>query len=77
MASGEIDPRQSQILTIHRILESVRAKKKLEGGVTILFIVFSKAFDIIHRGKVEQILLAYRLPKETVATIMMLYKKQK
>ena len=35
---------------------------------------FSKAFDSIHRGKIEQILLTYGLPKETVGAIMMLYK---
>jgi len=35
---------------------------------------FSKAFDSIHRGKMEQILLAYGIPKETVDAIMMLYK---
>ena len=27
------------------------------------------AFDSIHRGKMEQILLAYGLPKETVTAI--------
>ena len=43
----------SQILTIHRILESIRAKNL---GATILFVNFSKAFDSIHRGKMEQIL---------------------
>ena len=45
--------------------------------VTILFVDFSRAFDSIHRGKMEQILLAYGLPKETVAAIMMLYKNTK
>ena len=37
----------------------------------------SKAFDSIHRGKMEQILLAYGLPKETVAAIMILYRNTK
>ena len=64
----------SQILTIRRILESVRAKN-LE--TTILFVDFSKAFDFIHRGKMEQIILAYGLPKETVTVIMMLYRNTK
>ena len=64
----------SQILTIRRILEGVRAKN-LEA--TILFVDFTKAFDSIHRGKMEQILLAYGLPKETVAAIMMLYRNTK
>ena len=44
---------------------------------TILFVDFSKAFDSIHKGKLEQILLAYGLPKETITTIMMLYKNTK
>ena len=61
----------SQILTIRRILEGVRAKNR---DATILFVVFTKAFVSIHRGKIEQILLAYGLPKETVAAIMILYK---
>ena len=38
---------------------------------------FSKAFDSIHRGNMEQILLAYGLPKENVAAIMMPYKNMK
>ena len=64
----------SQILTICRILESVRAKN-LEAK--ILFVDFTKAFDAIHRGKMEQILLAYGLPKDTIAAIMMLYRNTK
>ena len=63
----------SQILTIHWILEGVYAKN-LEA--TILF-DFSKAFTSIHRGKMEQIFLAYGLPKETVTAIIMLYKNTK
>ena len=38
----------SQILTIRRILEGVRAKNLL---VTLLFVNFTKAFDSIHRGE--------------------------
>ena len=64
----------SQILTIHQILESVCAKN-LEA--TILFVNFAKAFDSIHRGKMEQILLTWGLPKETIAAIMMLYRNTK
>ena len=37
--------------------------------VTLLFVDFSKAFDTIHRGKMEQILPTYGLPNETVASI--------
>ena len=61
----------SQILTIRRILEGVRAKNL---QATLLFVDFTEAFDSIHRGKIEEILLAYGLPKETVAAIMILYK---
>ena len=44
---------------------------------TIKFINFSKAFDSVNRGKMEQILLTYSLPKETITAIMMLYKNMK
>ena len=44
---------------------------------TILFADFSKAFDSINRGKMEQILIAYGLPKEPVAAIMMLSENTK
>ena len=64
----------SQILTICRILECVHAK---EFEATILFVDFSKAFDSIHRGKMEQMHLAYGLLKETAAAIMMTYKNTK
>ena len=43
----------------------------------MLFIDFIKAFDSIHKGKMEQILLVNGLPKETVAAIMMLYRNTK
>ena len=55
-------------------MEGVLAKN-LEA--TFLFVDFFKAFDSIHRGKIEQILLAYSLPKETVTAIMMLYDNVK
>ena len=44
---------------------------------TLLFVDFTKAFDSIHRGKMEQILLAYGIPKETVATITIVYRNTK
>ena len=74
MASGEIDPRYHKFLTIRRILEGVRAKNQ---QATILFVDFTKAFDSIHRGKMEQILLAYGIPKENIAAIMILYRNTK
>ena len=64
----------SQILTIHQNLEGIRAKN-LEA--TILFVDFAKAFDLIHRGKMEQILLTYSLSKETVTAIIMQYRTRK
>ena len=64
----------SQILTIHRILDGVGAKNQ---EATILFVDFTKALDYIHREKMEGILLAYGQPKETIAAIMMLYRNTK
>ena len=64
----------SQILTIRQILEGAHAKN-IEA--TILFVNFSKVFDSIHSGKMEQILCAYGLPKEAIVAIMMLYKNTK
>ena len=64
----------SQILSICRILEGVRTKPL---QATISFVDFTKVFDSIHRGKMEQILLAYGLPKEIVADIMIFYWNNK
>ena len=64
----------SQILIIRRILDGVRAKNL---QTTLLFVDITKAFDFIHRGKMEQILLAYGLPEETVAAIVILYRNTK
>ena len=61
-------------MTIWRILEGIWAKIL---QATLLFVDFTKAFDSIHRGKMEQILLAYGLPKETVAAITILYRNTK
>ena len=66
--------KQKLTRAIRRILEGVHSKN-LEA--TLLFVDFSKSFDSIHRGTMEQILLAYGLPKETVAAIMMRYKNTK
>ena len=60
----------SQILSIRRIFEGVQAKNL---QATLLFV----DFDSIHRGKMGQILLAYGLPKETVAAITFLYRNTK
>ena len=41
------------------------------------FVDFTKAFDSLHSGKMEQIFRAYGLPKVTVSAIMMQYKNTK
>ena len=58
-------------MIIRRILEGVRTKNI---QATLLFVDFTKAFDSIHRGKME---LAWGLPKETVAAIPILYRNTK
>ena len=60
-------------ITIIRRIKRVRAKNL----ATLLFLDFSKAFDSLLRGKMEQILLAYGLPKATFTAIMMLYSNMK
>ena len=50
--------------------------QKITWGDTII-VDFSRAFDSIHREKMEQILLANSLSKETVTAITMLYKNTK
>ena len=44
----------SQILTIGQIIEEIHVKN---AEATLLFVDFSKAFDSICRGKMEQILI--------------------
>ena len=55
-------------------MEDARAKIP---EATRLFLDFFKAFGFIHRGKMEQIILASGLPKETVGVILMLNKNTK
>ena len=43
----------------------------------LLFVDFSKAFDSIHRGKMEKRLLANGFPKEFITAVIMLYKNAK
>ena len=61
-------------LTTRRIIDEIRAKC-LEA--TLLLEDFSKAFDSIHRRKMEQILLGYDLPQKVITAIMMFYKNTK
>ena len=74
MASGEIDPQP------HKYWPSVESWKAF-GQKTYrrhyYLSTLPRHFDSIHRGKMEQILLAYGLPKETVAAIMILYRNTK
>ena len=74
MASEEIDPRPHKYWPSVEYLKAY-GQKNLQA--TLLFIDFIKAFDSIHIGKMEQIQLAYGLPKETEAAIMILYRNTK
>ena len=46
-------------------------------AATILIIDFSKAFDSIHRGKMEEILNVYGIPDEIISAITITYKNTK
>ena len=59
MAFREIDPHHHKLWLSVEFMK-VYMQKNL--AVPILFVNFTKAFDSIHRGKMEQILLAYGLP---------------
>ena len=74
MASEEIDPRPHKNWPS---VESMKAYERKNLQATLLFVDFTKAFDSIHIGKMEQILLACGLPKETIAAITILYKNTK
>ena len=65
----------SQILTICRILEDERAKNL--NAIIQVFVDFFNVFDFIQRRNMEQILLTYGQPKETVSAILVLYKNIK
>ena len=76
MASEKIGARpQKYWLSIESLKAYGQKKQKLQA--TLLFVDFTKAFDSIHRGEMEEILLAYSIPKETVATITILYRNTK
>ena len=51
----------SSILTIRLIVEGIWAKNLV---ITQVFVDFSKTFDFLPRGKMDQILPAYGLSKE-------------
>ena len=50
-------------------------KKNIE--TKLFFVDFSKIFDSILGGKIEQMFLAYGLPKENVTAIMMNFRNTK
>ena len=60
----------SQILTIRRIIEGVKAKN-LKAILT--FIDFKKAFDSVDRSKLMTILSAYGIPEKIVRAIAIMY----
>ena len=73
---------------IHIFYKSINARWNANSRTTVLVFavlisyddnhkITSKAFDSIHRGKMEQILLAYGIPKQTVAAITILYRNTK
>ena len=74
MACEEIDPQPHKYWLS---VESLKAYGQKNLQATVLFVDFTQAFDSIHRGKMEQILQAYGIPKETVAAIMILYRNTK
>ena len=59
---------------MRRIVEGVKARQI---PATLVFVDVSKAFDSVHRGKMETIILAYGMPKEIVAAIVILYRNTK
>ena len=54
---------------MRRIIVGVKASQI---PATLFFVDFSRAFDSVHREKMEKILLAYGIPKEIVTAIMIL-----
>ena len=69
MASQEIDPRPHKY---GPSVESLKAYGQKNYRRHYYLSTLPRPFDSIHRGKMEQTLLAYGLPKETVATITIL-----
>ena len=61
----------SHILALHRIVDEL---KNHDMEAVLTFIDFHKAFDSIDRGRMLQILKAYRIPPDVVAAIRVMYK---
>ena len=64
---GEIDPHTDYNNPSNH--QRIRVKNS---EAKLLFIDFSKAFNSIHRGKMEQVLKVFGLLKETATTIIIL-----
>ena len=69
--------RPLELLFVLLVTTDVRTRKVYNIVVIDIFVDFTKAFDSIHREKMEQILQAYGIPKETVAAILLLYRNIK
>ena len=74
MACEEIDPRPYKYWLS---VESLTAFWQKTYWRQHYLSTLTKAFDSINRVNREQILLAYSIPKETVAAIMILYRNTK
>ena len=63
---------------LHRCISSFDSLAGSEVNIQqILFVDFANVFNSIHRRNMEKILLAFGLPKETVAAIKILHKNTK
>ena len=60
-----------QVLALRRLIEEINSTK--DGKLAAIFIDFSKAFDSVDWNYIENILLAYDVPKPLVDAIMSLY----
>ena len=60
-----------QVLALRRLIEEINSTR--DGKLAAIFIDFSKAFDSVDWNYIENILLAYDVPKALVDAIMSLY----
>ena len=63
------------IRKVHMLRIRLGVPKNLQQPYYLL--ILSRHFYSIHRGKMEQSLLTYSLPKETVAATVILYRNTK
>ena len=67
----------SHLLKFCLCVESLNEYDQKNREATLLLVDFSKAFDSIHKEKMEELHLAYALHKDTVTAIIMIYKNTK